>query len=195
MSRGRALRATVTLRPYSDDDLGLLRRILGDPQMSRHLGGPETEHALAVRHERYLTADPGTNGLSVILVGDDRTPAGWVGFWESEWESEHVWECGWHVLPEFQGQGVATAAAALAIEEARARARHRFLDAFPAEDNVASNALCRRLGFDSLGPVAVEYPKGRMMRAVHWRLDLHCERRGHEPATDAHPGWRTDGQA
>ena len=32
----------VTLRPWAVDDLPLLRRLLGDPAMMEHLGGPET---------------------------------------------------------------------------------------------------------------------------------------------------------
>lgn len=175
ITHGQAPRGAVRLRPYRSDDFALLRGILGDPDMTRHLGGPESEAALVARHERYLAADPETNGLFAIIVGDGETRAGWVGFWESEWEGEPTWESGWHVLSQFQGQGIGASATALAIEEARARGRHRFVDAFPAEDNSASNGLCRRLGFRSLGGVEVEYPRGRMMRAVHWRLDLYSE--------------------
>lgn len=76
------------------------------------------------------------------------------------------------MLSQFQGAGVGTVAARLALAEARSRHRHRFVEAFPAADNVASNALCERLGFRCLGGVEVEYPKGRMMHATHWRMDL-----------------------
>ena len=162
----------IRLRPYREDDLGLLHQLLGDPEMMRFLGGPEPDRALAARHERYLGSDPDTNGLFVIAVGADDAPAGWVGFWESEWEGETTWEVGWHVLPQYQGQGVATAGARLALEAACSRRSHRFVDAFPAVDNGASNALCQRLGFQRLGEVEIEYPKGCTMLATHWRLDL-----------------------
>ncbi|MCK8115741.1 GNAT family N-acetyltransferase [Anaerosoma tenue] len=164
--------SSIRLRRYRQDDLGLLRQLLGDPEMTRFLGGPESDQSLAARHERYIESDPDTSGLFVVVVGDAEAPAGWVGFWESEWEGETTWEIGWHVLPLFQGRGVATAGATLALEAARSRRRHRFVDAFPAVDNGASNALCRRLGFRLLGEVEIEYPKGRMMHAMHWRLDL-----------------------
>ena len=160
----------VRLRPYGEHDLPLLRALLGDAEMMHFLGGPESEEALAVRHERYLASDSRTSGLFTVLVGDK--PVGWVGFWQSEWEGSVQWECGWHVMSEYQRQGVASAAVRLLLDEAHSRNAHRYIDAFPALANVASNALCRRLGFCDLGEADVEYPKGRMMRARHWRFDL-----------------------
>lgn len=144
--------------------------------MMVHLGGPETPEALLARHERYLGYDGATEGLFTILAGPDRAPAGWVGYWECSWQGEDVWECGWHVLPEFQGEGVAAAGSVLMLERARAHGRHRFVHAFPAVDNAASNALAARLGFELLGGVEVEYPKGSMMRSNDWRLDLLGDR-------------------
>jgi RimJ/RimL family protein N-acetyltransferase len=168
----------VTLRPWADGDLGLLTRLLGDPAMMVHLGGPESAEALAARHARYLAADTETNGLFAIVAGHERVGVGWVGFWESEWRGESVWECGWHVAFEWQGRGVARAAAALTIDEAQRRHRHRYMHAFPGVDNAASNALCSSLGFELLGEVQVEYPKGSMMASNDWRLDLGAQRSG-----------------
>ena len=162
----------VALRPWAEGDLWLLRRLLGEPEMMRFLGGPESPEAIEARHRRYLTADAATNGLFAIVAGPEAEPVGWTGFWESEWDGERVWECGWSVLPEAQSRGVATAAATLMVAEARARRRHRRLHAFPSVDNDPSNALCRALGFESLSPVEVEYPKGHVMRSSDWRLDL-----------------------
>lgn len=166
----------VGIRPWSAGDLSLLERLLGDPAMMEHLGGPDTRDAIRARHERYLGFDGSSEGVFAIVVGSDETPAGWIGYWTTSWHDEDVWECGWHVLPERQSRGVATAAAVLAIEHARARGGCRWMHAFPAVDNVASNALCRRLGFTSLGEVDVEYPVGHMMHSNDWCLDLLGER-------------------
>ncbi|HSK47246.1 MAG TPA: GNAT family N-acetyltransferase, partial [Coriobacteriia bacterium] len=167
------VRSDVSIRPYEDGDFGVLCALLGDPEMTRFLGGPESDEALAARHARYLSADSATHGIFTILVGADRVATGWVGFWESDWEGEATWECGWHVLPQFQGAGIASAAARLALDCAKAKRRHQYVDAFPAADNAASNALCRRLGFSALREVDVEYPKGQTMHAMHCRYDLH----------------------
>lgn len=138
--------------------------------MMRHLGGPESPEAIAERHERYLRSDPSKSGLfAIVSAGQD---VGWIGYWESEWEGEAVWECGWHVLPEAQGRGVATAAAALLIECVRARGGHASLHAFPSVDNAASNKVCHRAGLKLQGEVEVEYPPGSLMHANHWRMTI-----------------------
>ena len=169
---GPPRRVDVALRPWAADDEWLLQRLLGDPQMTRYLGGLESQGAIRARHERYLVADPDNHGLFAVTVGPAAEAVGWVGYWESEWHGELVWECGWNVLPEAQGRGVATAAAALMIADARRRGGHRHLHAIQAVGNAASNALCRTLGFELLGEVEVEYPTGIVMRSNDWRLDL-----------------------
>jgi RimJ/RimL family protein N-acetyltransferase len=46
--------------------------------------------------------------------------------------------------------------------------------AFPSVDNGASNAICRKLGFELLGELEFEYPPGhgRVMLTNDWRFDL-----------------------
>jgi len=162
----------VAIRAWSAADLELLERLLGDPAAMQHLGGAEAPDAIRARHERYLAADPESHGVFAVVLGPLAEPIGWVGYWESEWRGETVWECGWHVLCEHHGCGVATAAASLMLDSARLRRLHRCMHALPSVDNIASNALCRTLGFTLLGEVEVEYPVGRMMRSNDWRLDL-----------------------
>lgn len=166
-------RDDVRIRPWADGDFTLLERLLRDPRMTSYLGGPETPEKLRDRHERYLAVADASEGVYAIVVGSDAaaTAVGWVGLWDSEWLGQPVLEIGWSVLPEFQGCGVATAAAAQAIERARESGRHRAMHAFPSIDNAASNAVCRKLGFELLGAVDIEYPPGRPMRSNHWRLD------------------------
>ncbi|WP_424952444.1 hypothetical protein [Deinococcus sp.] len=41
----------VHLRSWCEDDLSLLTRLLGDPEMMTHLGGPETPEQIAARRE------------------------------------------------------------------------------------------------------------------------------------------------
>jgi RimJ/RimL family protein N-acetyltransferase len=159
---------TVRIEPWGPDDLPLLERLLGDPAMMEHLGGPETPDQIAARHARYL-ADK-VSGLFRILC--DGEPAGWVGYWTRDWREREVYEVGWSVLPEQQGRGIATLATSQAIELARREGQHRFMHAFPSVDNVASNAICRKLGFELLGDIEFEYPKGRLMRCNDWRLEL-----------------------
>src|SRR5512140_3361725 len=164
---------SVGLRPWSDEDLPLLERLMGDPLMTQHLGGPETPGQILTRHERYLqSGPPGPDHMFVILAGPAQQPAGCIGYWERTWHGETVWETGWMVLPEFQGRGVASAAATHAVERVRAEHKYRYLHAFPGVDNAPSNAICRKAGFALLGPIDLEYPPGQWMRCNDWQLDL-----------------------
>jgi RimJ/RimL family protein N-acetyltransferase len=163
----------VHIRPWEHGDLSLLERLLGDPAMTEHLGGPETPEKLAERHDRYCrSSETGHDPMFAIVVGPERIPAGSVGYWAREWRGESVLETGWSVLPEFQGHGIATSAAQLIIEKARADTSERFMHAFPSVDNGPSNAICQRVGFELLGEVDFEYPPGHTMRCNDWRLEL-----------------------
>jgi RimJ/RimL family protein N-acetyltransferase len=124
---------------------------------------------IAERQRRY--EQPGS-GQFKIVEPEGGEGVGWVGYWHREWRGEQVYEIGWSVTPPFQGRGFAVAAAREAIAVARAEARHRFVHAYPAVENAASNAICRRLGFALLEPCELEYPPGNSMRCNDWRLDL-----------------------
>lgn len=169
----------VRLEPWSQDDLPLLQRLLGDPVMTAHLGGPETPEKLARRHTRYVAEERSPQprkgrSLRVVDVAS-QAGAGWVGYWERVWRDGEAYEMGWSILPAFQGRGLATAAAREALRIARAAGGHRFVHAFPSVNNVPSNALCERLGFELLGETALEYPPGNLMTCNDWRFDLRAE--------------------
>jgi len=163
----------INLRLWADGDLPLLQRLMGDPLMTAHLGGPETPAQIRHRHARYCRLPTvGDDRMFVILAGPQQVPAGSIGYWESEWQDAAVWETGWSVLPEFQSQGIATAALRLLLPRLRAVGGHRYLHAFPAIDNAPSNAICRKAGFTLQGEATAEYPAGRFMQVHDWRLDL-----------------------
>ena len=173
--------ARVRLEPWTDDDFPLLVR-LNAPEMTDHLGGPETAEQLEMRHQRYVAA-----AQSGIFTDSDRAHAayifkgilepegvvvGGVNFWDREWNGELVYEMGWGVVPEFQGRGLASAAVAQAVQIARATKRRRAIHAFPNVDNGPSNGICRKLGFELLGEMPFEYPKGHWMQCNDWSLSL-----------------------
>ena len=165
----------VGLRAWTDDDLPLLRGLLGDPRMTIHLGGPETEEQLLKRHAKYLAVDgTGTGRVFVITTGPQRTAAGWLGYWQSEWHGEAAWEMGWSVLPDFQGRGVASRGAAQAIQVLEGERTHRFVYAVPAVDNGPSNGVCAKLGFVMVRTESLEYPPGSDLWAecAIWRREL-----------------------
>ncbi|MFJ5832468.1 GNAT family N-acetyltransferase [Streptomyces sp. NPDC093089] len=164
----------VRLEAWSEGDADLLRA-LNSPESTHHLGGPETEEQLTRRHRRYVDLsadDTGAGRMFRIVLLPEEAVVGSIGFWAQTWDGEPVYETGWSVLPGFQGRGLATAATRAVVEEARAAGRHRHLHAFPSADNAASNAVCRKAGFELLGERDFEYPPGRPMRCNDWRVDL-----------------------
>jgi RimJ/RimL family protein N-acetyltransferase len=163
----------VVIQPWSEADLPLLERLLGDPEMTEHLGGPETREQILRRHQRYLyLPESGTDHMFRILWGPNSEAVGNVGYWRKTWREKSVYEIGWLVLPEYQGRGIATKAAQAAIEHARREPRYQFMHAFPSVSNPASNAICRKLGFTMVEECQVEYPPGRSMTVNDWRLGL-----------------------
>jgi RimJ/RimL family protein N-acetyltransferase len=156
---------------WGDDDWDLLVR-LNSPEMTEHLGGPESPDKLEERQKRYVAAAQSETTYVWKIVLPDGAGAGNVLLWDREWNGEAVYEMGWGVLPDYQGRGIASAAAARAVDFARATMRRPAIHAFPTPDNGPSNAICRKLGFELLGEVQFEYPKGHWAPSNDWRLPL-----------------------
>jgi RimJ/RimL family protein N-acetyltransferase len=163
----------IELMPWSNDDLWAVGRFLSDPEMMKHLGGPQSREQIVDQHERYLgSAASGTGQMFKIVLSPATDAIGNIGYWDKTWRDEIVFETGWMILPEYQGRRYASAALTLLVERLRREHVHRFLHAFPAVTNGPSNALCRGAGFTNLGECEFEYPAGHPLRCNDWRLDL-----------------------
>ncbi|MFJ4225224.1 GNAT family N-acetyltransferase [Microbacterium sp. NPDC089695] len=162
---------TLTLRPWSDDDLPMLRAA-NSAAMTAHLNGPESAQQVDERHARYLgLVDPAEARMLVIDDAEGQA-LGAIGYWAVEWRGEPAFETGWFVLPQAQGRGVASAALALLIDIAREhRGARRHLVAFPGVDNAASNGVCRRNGFQLVGSFEEQF-RGADLAVNEWALDL-----------------------
>jgi RimJ/RimL family protein N-acetyltransferase len=169
LGKSRLGYVAVRIEQWGKSDLPLLEKLMGDPAMTEHLGGPESPEKIAGRQARYQR-----EGSGMFKIVDEATEeaVGSVGYWERTWHGEQVYETGWSVLPAFQGRGIARAATAQAVAAARSERKHRFLHAFPSVDNAPSNAICRKLGFTLVEECEFEYPPGHFMRCNDWRLDL-----------------------
>jgi RimJ/RimL family protein N-acetyltransferase len=75
------------------------------------------------------------------------------------------------LLAAFHGRGLASAALALLLDRARDEPRFERLHAFPGVSNPASNALCRKFGFELLGVEDGGY-RDATLRVNHWVLTL-----------------------
>jgi RimJ/RimL family protein N-acetyltransferase len=165
--------SAVGIEPWGEGDLPLLEKLMGDPKMTEHFGGPESHEKIAERQTRYeRLADSGKGRMFKIVEGATGEAVGSVGYWERTWRGEQVYEIGWSVRPAFQGRGIAGMATGQAIARARSERKHRFLHAYPSVENLPSNAICRKLGFTLVEECEFEYPPGRFMQCNDWRLDL-----------------------
>jgi RimJ/RimL family protein N-acetyltransferase len=162
---------TLRLERWTTADLALLQQI-NEPEMMAHLGGPETEERVVARLEKYVARGPVGSGDMFKIVLPDGQAVGSVGYWERAWADQAVYETGWHVLRAFQGRGIAVEATRMVAQRASAERSHRYLHAYPGVTNAASNAICRKVGFELLGEHDFEYPPGHAMRCNDWRLDL-----------------------
>jgi RimJ/RimL family protein N-acetyltransferase len=169
---------TVRLEPWGKEDLPLLEKTVGDPQMMVYLGGPESAEKMAERQVKFEgLADSGTGRMFKIVDETTGEAVGSVGYWDKDWRDRQVYETGWFVLPAFQGRGIAVEATAQVIVLAKSEGKHRYLHAFPAVENGASNAICRKLGFTLIEAHEFEYPPGagNLMQCNDWRLDLRAD--------------------
>ncbi|WP_030757919.1 MULTISPECIES: GNAT family N-acetyltransferase [unclassified Streptomyces] len=197
----------VRLEPWSAGDFWLLER-KNEPIMTQFLGGPEPAAKLVDRQRRYeaMSAREPAAGRMFRVVwtpagqgpedggrpdghqggrpddGRRAESVGSVGFWEREWQGEPVYESGWGILPEFQGHGLAVAALTELLAYVRAHGSRDSVHAFPGTDHPASNAVCRRAGFEYLGDVDFEYPPGVPHPSCDWRYRVERPRAGLTPS-------------
>ena len=159
----------VTLEPWSQADFPLLERA-NTPEMTTHLGGPESNEQLHERHERYLRLwREGEARMFRIEVGGE--PAGGIGWWQVDHDGVPAYETGWNVFPEWQGKGVAAAALRALIRRLAAERDRDLLVAYPGVDNPPSNAICRRAGFEHQGSATRPW-RGGMLTFNIWVLDM-----------------------
>jgi RimJ/RimL family protein N-acetyltransferase len=106
-----------------------------------------------------------------VIVTDDEEPAGAIGIWETEHDGATVHETGWMLARRFHGRGLASAALGLLLDRAREEPRFEQIHAWPGVTNPASNALCRKFGFELLGEEDGGY-RDAALRVNHWVLTL-----------------------
>ncbi|HEY6741763.1 MAG TPA: GNAT family N-acetyltransferase [Lapillicoccus sp.] len=165
----------VDIRPWSANDLPVLERN-NTPEMTVHLGGPESRDKLLDRHERYQRGwNEGTARMFTAWL--DAEPVGLIGYWNVTHQGRGVYECAYGIFPAYQGRGLAAAAMTACLEHAARHGSRDEIFAYPNVTNGPSNALCRRMGFELEGEQDFEYPKGHPIRANAWRYDLTPLRR------------------
>jgi RimJ/RimL family protein N-acetyltransferase len=158
----------VELVPYTDPDPWLTEALETDPRAMAELGGPWPVEQTHATHARRVAAVLAGSSWWFAIVPDPATgPIGTIGVWASNWQGEDLSEAGWMILPEYHGRGYGGAALGALLERARADDRWGDIHAFPGATNAASNALCRKFGFEQLEGGDADY-NGRHFPVHHW---------------------------
>ena len=138
-----------------------------DPRVMAELGGPWTAEDAQAAHRRRIAGIEDGNWWFTVVPEPGAAPIGTIGVWPSEIDGRPVSETGWMILPEHQGKGHASEALRLLLDRARADPKWGDIHACPGATNGASNALCRKAGFEQLESLEVEYA-GRPLQVNHW---------------------------
>lgn len=165
----------VTLERWGPENLAILQRA-NTPEMTRFLGGPESDDALAERHAEYLALWQ-SGEVRMFSVAVDGMVAGYAGWWEEEHEGAPVYEIGCVIEPAWQGRGVASAALSEVVRMAAESGDRDVIVGYAGADNAASNALCARVGFTLTGTGA--FPSddpGDAMPVNIWMIDRSTAR-------------------
>jgi RimJ/RimL family protein N-acetyltransferase len=163
----------VELQPITLDDLALHEAILCDPRMMKHLGGPIPREEIPDRLRRDVATTAADENWVLKVVPDPTTgvASGTIAVWDHELDGQPVTEMGWMILPEFQGRGLGSLAVRAALDRARATGRWTVIHAYPPVSNAASNAMCRKNGFELVEERDFVY-RGHTLRCNHWVIDL-----------------------
>jgi len=141
----------LVLRPPQIDDFDGYAELFGDEEATRHIGG-QMPRAAAWRKFLQMPGAWALQGFGMFSV-IDKTNGEWIGQmgpWQPEgWPGTEV---GWAFRRSAWGRGYATEAAIAAIDWAFDRLGWEDMIHSIDTDNLASQALARRLGSRNRGP-------------------------------------------
>lgn len=149
--------ARLTLRPPRREDFDAWAAVAADPEVMRHLGGTLSRFQA---WKQFLAAVGawhvlGFYAFSVI----ERSSGRWIGrvgpLHPDGWPGDEV---GWTLARNAWGKGYATEAAAAAIDWAFGMLGWSHIIHCIAPDNIASQAVARRLGSSLQGPAHLPAP-------------------------------------
>jgi len=162
----------MRLVPITSEDEDLAVRLECDPEMMLHIGGPRSEEDVRASHKRRLDLmEKGEARMYKIVADDAYEVLGTIGIWKVDGDGPHAYEMGWFILPEHQNKGVATEAARRVVMSAWSDPEVRYVHAYPAVTNIASNAICRKIGMANQGEFANEGFGGEL-RCNDWRIEV-----------------------
>ncbi len=120
----------LTLRQMNMDDVNALAAVLGDPEAMRYYPAPFTRDKVVLKASQECIGDC---GLTWQRVG---------------YSEERQLEVGWHIRRDLWNRGLATEAGLACRDYARDVIRQPHLISIIDPDNLASQAVARKLGME-----------------------------------------------
>lgn len=163
----------MRLRNVTLDDLDLYIGMLCDPAVMAELGGPLPESSVLDKVRRDAEMAERDEAWLLAIVPDETAgrAVGSIAVWNTEHLGKPIVEMGWMLLKEFHGRGYGSEAVYRTLLRAKAENRWGVIYAFPGVTNPASNAMCRKNGFELIGQSDGEY-NGHPIHSNDWRVDL-----------------------
>ena len=156
----------LTLRRCAGSDVEAVLAYRQRSDVGKYLRDGTWSHAKAVREiAAYSVAPFSAPGDELVLLAETRDGAAVVGEVGLLWSGERTAEMGYVFNPRYGGQGLATEAVSAIINFARCRLGFLRVIARTDAANVASIALCRRLGMHLLS-TALSTDGRRVMECV-----------------------------
>jgi ribosomal-protein-alanine N-acetyltransferase len=139
----------VELRPWAVTDLPLVEEAANDPLLRTWTTLPKAykrDEGLAFI-ERQLNRQRTGEGLSLCITSDEEP----VGCATLMFRRAGVADLGYWLVARARGSGVGTQAVTLLVRWAAEREELDAIEAFVADDNIASRRLLERIGFRDAG--------------------------------------------
>jgi len=167
----------LLFEPFTIDDLPLLIKLHGDAEVQRYLGGHWTSEAVErnLRQQIYDQQEVGFSKWKVTLRGGEFIGKAGIQPFPREGAMRGAEnEMGCALLPSGWGKGIATETAGAIMDWYFEMTNFDVLAAFAEPQNIASQAVLRKLGFSFVGVHDIgTYVPHNVFRIERWQAQHH----------------------
>jgi RimJ/RimL family protein N-acetyltransferase len=165
-------------RPWTQDDLPLLRRLNQDPKIMEHFPGALEEEVVQIFFKRLQDSFT-TNGYCYFVVDllETGEAIGMIGLMNQDYDSEFTpsIDIGWRIVPEHWRKGLASEGAKAMLEQAHELCKAEDIYAFATLANTGSIKVMERIGMCFAGsfdhPKLLDYPDLKTCVAYLWKVN------------------------
>jgi RimJ/RimL family protein N-acetyltransferase len=138
----------LILRQLQLSDLDVYTKLLGDPVVTRHIGGPKTREFMTEKIVKDVATWPQYGyGRFIIELRSRPEAIGMCGVWKSSIDDFHFDEIGYAIFEPYWSQGLTTEALAATVDFAHNTANLSQLAAIVAPENLSSKKVLTKNGF------------------------------------------------